>query len=234
MWEIENALRCGGHEIVGLSEAPDLCVVNTCTVTAKSDYQSRQLIRRASRAGARVIVTGCYSELNRERVSSIKGVEKVFSNSQKGLIINQIAPDIKSNGLHIKTGSRTRFTLKVQDGCDRACSYCLVWKARGDVRSIPIEEAAARAVEAEKAGYREIVLSGVHLGLYGKDQTGGADLAVVAGLLPIVLNDAEHGVVDGLRRVVGVHARLLLHTLHGLQLRHQLLLLSPPHVERVL
>ncbi|MDP3112445.1 MAG: hypothetical protein Q8M71_10125, partial [Thermodesulfovibrionales bacterium] len=75
---IEGALKSFGHKIVELTEKPEVCIINTCTVTSKSDYQSRQLIRRAHRAGARVLVTGCYSELNKESVSAMEGVEDVI------------------------------------------------------------------------------------------------------------------------------------------------------------
>src|SRR4030043_1574241 len=93
---IEGNLKKFGWSIVGLSEYPDYCIVNTCTVTAKSDYQSRQLIRRAVRSGAKVIVTGCYSQLNRDEVKNTQGVFEVVSNIEKYNIINMLSNNVKS------------------------------------------------------------------------------------------------------------------------------------------
>ncbi len=167
--DLEHALRRGGHELVGLAERPDVCVVNTCTVTSKSDYQSRQLIRRAARAGGRVIVTGCYSQMNQDRVSGMDNVHHVVENRDKDKLIKYIDDKLKVINESVSRGSRTRYFLKAQDGCDHSCSYCLVWKARGRSRSIALGEAIKRARAAVETGYKEIVLSGVHLGLYGQD-----------------------------------------------------------------
>lgn len=176
---MEGALRGRGFEVVGLDEGPELCVINTCTVTAKSDYQSRQLIRRARRAGARVLVTGCYSELNKERVREMEGVEEVVANDNKSQIINMIVDSGGSNALHKDEapgslapgagGSRTRLFLKVQDGCNHACSYCVIPRARGASRSTSPNEVISQVDRAVAQGYREVVLSGIHLGLYGQD-----------------------------------------------------------------
>ncbi len=165
---IESALRTHGHEIVGLGDSPEVCVVNTCTVTAKSDYQSRQLIRRAGRAGARVIVTGCYSELNREKVAGMEGVCTVIGNPNKNYIINILNGNSECNTLATKTG-RTRCFLKVQDGCDNSCSYCIVPRARGRSRSLPALEVIEAVNKAVDSGYKEIVLTGIHLGQYRSD-----------------------------------------------------------------
>jgi threonylcarbamoyladenosine tRNA methylthiotransferase MtaB len=176
---IEGALRGRGFEVVGLDEGPELCVINTCTVTAKSDYQSRQLIRRAQRAGARVLVTGCYSELNKERVREMDGVEEVVANDNKSHIIKMIAgfdgsdasykDEVPSPLAPGAGGSRTRFFLKVQDGCNHACSYCVIPRARGASRSISPQEVVSQVDRAVAQGYKEVVLSGIHLGLYGQD-----------------------------------------------------------------
>ncbi|HEB02600.1 MAG TPA: MiaB/RimO family radical SAM methylthiotransferase, partial [Nitrospirae bacterium] len=175
--DLEHALRRGGHELVGLAERPDVCVVNTCTVTAKSDYQSRQLIRRAARTGGRVIVTGCYSQMNQDRVREMDNVHHVVSNTDKDKIISYIDDKLKVINDPGSRSSRTRYFLKVQDGCSNSCSYCLVWKARGKSRSIALGEAVKRARAAVEAGYKEIVLSGVHLGLYGHDLLPQVSLA---------------------------------------------------------
>jgi threonylcarbamoyladenosine tRNA methylthiotransferase MtaB len=184
MADIEGALQGMGHEIVGLTENPDVCVVNTCTVTAKSDYQSRQLIRRAGRTGARVIVSGCYAELNRGTVTRMEGVEKVVSNSDKSSIINILGANSESCGSTMP-GGRSRYFLKVQDGCNNSCSYCIVPRARGSSKSVPPHEIIEKARRAVGEGYRELVLTGIHLGQYGADLEGGS----LPGLVENILNN---------------------------------------------
>ena len=156
--------------IVGLDEKPDICVINTCSVTAKSDYQSRQLIRKAAQTGAKLIVTGCYSELNFLETGNMKGVEQVVANSEKANIIKMITGDssssIESNEGLIKKSGRSRYFLKIQDGCSYSCSYCIVWKARGRSKSIEPETVIGQIRQAHKIGYKEVVLTGIHLGLY--------------------------------------------------------------------
>jgi threonylcarbamoyladenosine tRNA methylthiotransferase MtaB len=164
---IGSSLKKIGWSIVDLSEHPDYCIVNTCTVTAKSDYQSRQLIRRAVRAGARVIVTGCYSQMKPEEVINIKGVCRIVNNDNKLSIINMIANINASNTFN--PVHRSRPYLKIQDGCNFLCTYCTVPLSRGKSRSLYPLEVIQRAREIEAAGYHEIVLTGIHLGLYGYD-----------------------------------------------------------------
>ncbi len=165
---MESSLLERGHNVVGLKDMPEICIINTCSVTAKSDYQSRQLIRRAWRAGARVMVTGCYSELNKKQVAAMEGVEAVFENNNKGNIIRALLPMLECDTLNNK-GSRARKAIKVQDGCDFSCSYCLIWKARGRSRSVDPERVISEVDDAVSRGTREIVLAGIHLGLYGLD-----------------------------------------------------------------
>lgn len=164
---IEGNLRKHGISIVSLYEHPDYCVVNTCTVTAKSDYQSRQLIRRAFKAGAKVLVTGCYSELKPDEVRKMVGVHEIVKNSDKLQIIKTLTNNTKSYSLCYF--GRSRPYIKVQDGCNNACTYCIVQKARGRSRSVEVSEVVRQAVEFESEGYNEIVLTGIHLGVYGID-----------------------------------------------------------------
>ena len=180
--DMEQALKAGGHELVGLDDEPEICVVNTCTVTKNSDIQSRQTIRRAAGAGAKVIVTGCYASMNQAKVLEMGQVAQVVPNEQKDNIIAYIDSNIGPIKRLSGSGMRSRYFLKVQDGCDRECSYCLVWKARGRPRSMALEHVIERARLAEEAGYNEVILSGVHLGLYGKD-LGGSLEGLVRGLL---------------------------------------------------
>ncbi|MFZ2196377.1 MAG: tRNA (N(6)-L-threonylcarbamoyladenosine(37)-C(2))-methylthiotransferase MtaB [Thermodesulfovibrionales bacterium] len=164
---IEGTLKENGVTIVDLKENPDICVVNTCTVTAKSDYNSRQLIRKAANAGAKVIVTGCYSHLKNAEVRSIPGVVELVDNTRKYDIVNIITG--KEHDLVFSYFSRSRPHLKVQDGCNFRCSYCSVPLARGKSKSVPLAEILKRIKTIETAGYNEVVLTGVHLGSYGKD-----------------------------------------------------------------
>jgi threonylcarbamoyladenosine tRNA methylthiotransferase MtaB len=164
---IEGNLKKFGWAVVDLSEHPDYCIVNTCTVTAKSDYQSRQLIRRAVRAGAKVIVTGCYSQLRPEEIINIQGVFRIVNNNNKLSICNMLVNNYAS--IAFSSGSRSRPYLKIQDGCNFSCTYCTVPLARGKSRSLGTLEVIQRAREIEAAGYHEIVLTGIHLGSYGYD-----------------------------------------------------------------
>ncbi|MFZ6016610.1 MAG: tRNA (N(6)-L-threonylcarbamoyladenosine(37)-C(2))-methylthiotransferase MtaB [Nitrospirota bacterium] len=164
---IEATLNKIGWSIVGLSKHPDYCIVNTCTVTAKSDYQSRQLIRRAVRAGAKVIVTGCYAQLRSEEIKNIKGVVSIINNDKKFNIINMLSSNTES--ITFSPGNRSRPYLKIQDGCNLTCTYCAVPMARGRSRSLEASEVVRQAREIEAVGYNEIVLTGIHLGSYGHD-----------------------------------------------------------------
>ena len=187
---IATSLSSRGATVVELSDQPDYCVINTCAVTAKSDYQSRQLIRRAVRTGAKVIVTGCYSEVSPEQIRRITGVFDVVPIVSKYNIINMIDSTISSCSLHC-TG-RSRPYVKVQDGCNNACTYCIVPKARGKSRSTDIPAILKQISGFESRGYQEIVLTGVHLGAFGRDLNPAVRLA---DLLRSILN------VTGISRI---------------------------------
>jgi threonylcarbamoyladenosine tRNA methylthiotransferase MtaB len=183
---IEGNLKKLGWSAVNLAESPDYCVINTCTVTAKSDYQSRQFIRRATRSGAKVIVTGCYSQLNQEEVKNIPGVYRIVQNSNKYHIIKMLS---KYNaGYTFSKVNRSRPYLKIQDGCNHACSYCSVPFARGGSVSIPVTEVIRQAVAIDVAGFHEIVITGIHLGSYGYDLKPKSKLS---DLLKIILNKTK-------------------------------------------
>ncbi len=180
---IEGNLLKDDYEIVQSVDNADICIINTCTVTAKSDYQSRQLIRKSARSGAKVIVTGCYAQLKPDDLVHMDGVSRVIGNSEKNDLAEIIA-NINGNGENIPlkvTGpdsplfkqtyhsARSRAFLKIQDGCNKSCSYCSVRLARGKSRSLNVEHVLSSAQDMEKSGYREIVLTGVHIGSYGHD-----------------------------------------------------------------
>ena len=199
---IEEALGSGGGLIAVPFPGPaDAYVINTCTVTSRTDCQSRQLIRRARRSspGAVVIVTGCYAQVSPSEVRRIPGVDYVLGNSEKGNILSYIRKGRRTEGaetvvgpgqtgtpLELRAGGssgRTRANLKVQDGCNRACSYCIIPRARGASRSLPLESVEAEIERLVEKGYREIVLTGIHLGAYGADLGERTDLASILKLI---------------------------------------------------
>ena len=215
--EMERQLRGQGHDIVGLDDTPDVCVINTCTVTAKSDYQSRQLIRRAARTGAKVIATGCYTEMNQQDVGGIDADIETVSNADKYQLIKMISSNSFIHEIHDTRQQRARYLLKVQDGCNNSCSYCIVWKARGKSRSISLQEAVSEATYAANSGYNEIILTGIHLGTYGLDiDTSLSDL--IEALLSktsiprIRLSSLEVGEIDErLARLISSEQRVCPH-----------------------
>ncbi len=181
---IEALLRNSDHEIVGLQDNPDICIVNTCTVTAKSDYQSRQVIRRAARSGAKVIATGCYAQLKSNELSEIDGLDLVIGNDGKASIVNHVNTlsesskgktdiSVSEPGLPLQyqpyTSSRARAFLKIQDGCNFSCSYCTIPLARGKSRSLHRAGVLQSIENLIKRGYKEVVLTGIHIGSYGPD-----------------------------------------------------------------
>jgi threonylcarbamoyladenosine tRNA methylthiotransferase MtaB len=164
---IEGNLKSHGFSIAGLSEKPDYCIINTCSVTAKSDYQSRQLIRRAVRSGAKVIVTGCYSQLHAEDIAKIDSNIEIVQNANKINNINTLFSITSCNG--ISYSSRSRPHVKIQDGCNYFCSYCIVPLARGKSRSVEPKTILRQIKGFVESGFQEIVLTGIHLGSYGYD-----------------------------------------------------------------
>lgn len=165
--EIESYLRSAGYRIVDINESPEICIINTCAVTAKSDYQSRQLIRRAIKTGSKVYVTGCYSEINKGEVERLNGLFRIIPNDKKYLIIKELTSNNSINTLDF-TSSKSRYFFKIQDGCNYSCSYCIIPKARGRSRSLDPELIIERIREVSHY-YREVVLTGIHLGTYGND-----------------------------------------------------------------
>jgi len=177
--EIEALARkfiVAGHQVVGAGDEADLCVVNTCTVTHVAARKSRQLIRRLHRANpqARIVVTGCYAEMSPEEIRGMEGVDLVVGNEDKEWLVERLG--IRDYGLRAPSlalysliPNRTRAFVKIQDGCDNACTYCIVTIARGRQRSRPPGEILAEIRARVAAGYKEVVLTGVHIGAYGRD-----------------------------------------------------------------
>ncbi len=170
-------------------ERADLCVVNTCTVTAKTDTQCRQMIRRTVREnpGARVVVTGCFAEIAPDTVRSISGVDLLLRNRDKqrareilahNFQKNEVALQFRKKPLEVDRsiargagGGRSRAFVRIQDGCESFCAYCIVPYARGPVRSENGERVVEQVRTLVEKGFAEIVLTGIHLGAYGLDRS---------------------------------------------------------------
>jgi len=175
----------GGFERVAPTAAADICVINSCSVTEHADKKCRNLIRKLHRRNPEAIiaVTGCYAQLKPQEIAAIEGVDIVLSNNDKGDLYKRVA-ELGAKGRQLVTscttdeltrffaafsgGDRTRAFLKVQDGCDYCCSYCTIHYARGASRNLPIAEAAAEARSIAAAGQREIVITGVNTGDFGR------------------------------------------------------------------
>jgi threonylcarbamoyladenosine tRNA methylthiotransferase MtaB len=175
-----------GFESVPFGEASDIIVINTCTVTDQADAKCRNAIRRAARANkdAFIIVTGCYAQLGSEEIARIEGVDLVLGNAEKFDVFSFVESfekqdhteihvscinDLKAFGASYSTNQRTRAFLKIQDGCDYACSFCAIPMARGLSRSQDVDETIDQARAIAATGTSEIVLTGINVGLYGKD-----------------------------------------------------------------
>ena len=190
---IAQCLKESGWIAVHRGENAELCIVNTCTVTGKASMQSRQAIRRAIRSNPKacIIVTGCYAQTEPDEIKKIEGVHYIIGHADKHSIPKMI---ISSRGNILPectfpllsrrdiqrernfkeipvtlSGSRTRPFLKIQDGCSEFCTYCIVPYARGRSRSMPLENVLDKIKKLKKAGYHEVVLTGIHLGCYGLD-----------------------------------------------------------------
>lgn len=190
-----------GYTVVPFDDTADLYVINTCTITNLGDRKSRQMIRRATRQNpqAKIIVTGCYAQTDPESVQKIEGVRLVLGTRYRDRIV-ELARNLPDSGCQVLVDAvasnhdfealgvdsyhdRTRAFLKIQDGCDRFCSYCIIPYARGPVRSRPLDEIISEAGRLRDNGCRELVLSGIHVASYGKDLTDGTDLFAVLDTL---------------------------------------------------
>jgi threonylcarbamoyladenosine tRNA methylthiotransferase MtaB len=193
---MRQAVAEAGNTLVPFDGDADVYVINTCSVTAKSDSQCRQVIRTAVKRGqgSKVIVTGCYAETRPDEIKAITGVGLVLKNSEKMNICRQLAgsaetgaglPEAAAHDLEVeRVRKRTRGFLKIQDGCDNRCSYCIVPVARGNSRSVPPEGVTGEFDRLVSSGCPEVVLSGIHIGKYGSDLYGNMTLT---GLLERLL-----------------------------------------------
>lgn len=181
-----EAARKEGYQVVSSGETADICVINTCTVTARTDAESRRLIRRALRKNpaARIVVTGCYAQIASDEIRTMPGVALIIGNTEK----RELPQLLKNLGeeQHIKVADisqvnetgplildsfaeHTRAFLQVQNGCDSRCSYCIVPHVRGPSRSVNLDDALEGIRTFARQGFREVVLTGIHLGAFGLD-----------------------------------------------------------------
>ncbi len=190
-----------GYEVVSHTEEADIYIVNTCSVTEHSDKKDRNLIRRLHRRSPEAIIAviGCYAQLQGEYIASMEGVDLVLGAQDKGRVVDEVERLLASgrrgrsdaeitdiDSVHVvypafSTGERTRSFLKIQDGCDYKCTYCTVPYARGCSRSLPSDMLVAQAEEIAASGIKEIVLTGVNTGDYGR-KTGESFLELLRRL----------------------------------------------------
>lgn len=192
---VRAGLEDAGFRAVPFGEPADYYVINTCTVTHRSDYKSRQLVRRVcrERPRSRVVVTGCYADLAPQVFAPLGPNVAVFPNRQKEKIPALIAGGLSSPEAPprriTRFADRTRLFLKVQDGCDHACAYCAVVAARGPSHSRPANEVVEDVRAATAAAVKEVVLVGVDLGSYGRDLGGKRSLAALCAELSALSGD---------------------------------------------
>ena len=214
---IIRELQKRGMDHVPCSENPDFCIINTCTVTSQSDRKARQIIRRikSKNKNSKIIVTGCFVVFNKEFLKE-NGIGYVVENNDKNKIpdlIEKIAAKKKrprkvgeeriyKNGLDpYKYSSligriHSRPLIKIQDGCEQNCSYCIVPKVRGKYRSVPHGEILDKVKALQEDGFEEVVLTGIHIGKYGmdfkrNDQDTGIKTGNLADLLETIIKDSD-------------------------------------------
>ncbi len=209
----------GGFERVAPDAEADICVINSCSVTEHADKKCRNLIRKLHRRNPQAIiaVTGCYAQLKPQEIAAIEGVDLVLSNNDKGELYRRVlalpgkgraqvyscdTDSLTSFFAAFSSGDRTRAFLKVQDGCDYCCSYCTIHYARGSSRNMPIAELVDEARQIAAAGQREIVITGINTGDFGRttgekfidllralDGVDGIDRYRISSIEPNLLTD---------------------------------------------
>jgi len=223
-----------GYQIVPFEEVADVYVINTCTVTQMSDKKSRQMIARAHARNedACIVVTGCYAQRAPENILNLPGVKLVIGTKDRMQIVSQVEQVLEEQAARNYVNSikhehvfeplsairdgKTRAHLKIQDGCNRYCSYCIIPYTRGPIRSRPLEQIREEMQKLADEGFVEIVLTGIHLMSYGKDMPGNVTLldaiaqaddidAIsrirLGSLEPVEVNDAFVEAIAGNRKI---------------------------------
>ena len=245
---VKEAFVSRGAEIAGADEPADVYIINTCTVTNIADRKSRQFIRRAKKVApdALIVVTGCYAQVAPEDVAAMPEVDLVIGNGHKseicGLVMEKLASADKSSTADIRVDPRDELTfyehlgiirsgsddmsrayIKIQDGCDRFCSYCLIPYARGPVRSRPAGEIIEEVRTLVESGFREVVLTGINTALYGTEPGAETALSELLTMLDeldtsadfrVRLSSLEPTVVDRDNVEEIIRHRRLCHHLH--------------------
>lgn len=214
---MEGLFKRAGYTVVPFEERADVYVINTCSVTSLGDRKSRQVIRRAHRENERAVIAvcGCYAQVAPEEIKAIEGVRVVLGTKERAHIVDYVERALREDGILDGVGDimqahtfediplydspqRTRAFLKIEDGCENFCSYCIIPYARGPVKSRALSHIRAEAEKLVRAGFHEIVLTGIHLGAYGRDLGGEVTLAdacrevlSVAGLRRLRLGSLE-------------------------------------------
>jgi threonylcarbamoyladenosine tRNA methylthiotransferase MtaB len=195
---LREAFEARAYETVPFRDDAEVYVINTCTVTQRADRQSRQLVRQAARRspGSTILVTGCSAEVAPEEMSAIPGVTRIVPNSEKLRVAEMVAgrpPGVSGqDGFWpaarrlTRFGGHTRAFVKIQDGCDWRCTYCVIPRARGEAKSRPADEIVEEICLLSSSGHREVVLTGISIGRY-RSQNGG-DLA---GLVERILGETD-------------------------------------------
>lgn len=194
---IEDRLTAAGHTLVPFAETADVYIVNSCTVTNQADAESRQLVRRAKRhnPAARVIMTGCYAQVNPKSVARVPEVDHIVGLNRLDDLLRAVRAELVERVAvsNLRTGERgkspgietlgaltfsgqTRAFLKIQEGCDLFCTFCIVPMSRGKSRSVPPRVVLEQLDRLADRGFQEIVLTGIHLGGYGDDLEPRVDL----------------------------------------------------------
>lgn len=209
---ISKAFEKKGYTIVDERDFADVYVVNTCTVTSTADRKSRQYIRRMKKVNPEsiVVVAGCYAQISTDEVAQIEDVDIIVGTSEKNRITDFVDEYIQRRarqrhvreygsldsyddmGMVTSAENRTRAYVKIQEGCDRFCSYCVIPYARGKVRSRDLEEIMKEVRYLVDAGYKEIVLTGINTALYGMEKENGDD-SIIYGVEKVIaaVNDME-------------------------------------------
>lgn len=196
---MEGLFKARGYALVAFSEEADIYVINTCSVTQLGEKKSRQLIRRAHRMNPAAIlaVTGCYAQAEAEKIREMEGVGVVIGTRERGRIVDLVEEAMASGQTQNAVGNimeadifediplterplRTRAFLKIQEGCTNFCTYCIIPYTRGPLRSRPLASIREEAQRLAESGFDEIVLTGIHLGAYGRELAENIDLADAA------------------------------------------------------
>lgn len=218
---MEELFKDRGYDLVDSREKSDIYIINTCTVTNMSASKSRQFIRRAKRRNENgiIAVVGCYSQVSPEEIEAISVVDIIIGTKDRGQIVDicenfaenknrvNVVEDIMDNkefeDLHIMDlDSKTRAYIKVQDGCNQFCSYCIIPYARGPIRSRPLEDIIDETNRLAESGFKEIILTGIHITSYGKDLdnidlgTIIEEVAKIKGIERIRLSSMEPTFID--------------------------------------